>query len=86
MTPETLLTLYSRTGCHLCEDMCRQLQGLQQEIPFRLVLVDVDEIPEMRVRYDTRVPVLTHADRVLCELFLDATQVREYLCNAANGV
>ena len=86
MTRETLLTLYSRAGCHLCEEMWQQLQGLQQEIPFRLALVDVDGIPEMRARYDTRIPVLTHEDRVLCELILDVARVREYLCNAANGV
>lgn len=86
MTAKKLLTLYSRTGCHLCEEMWRELQGLQQEFPFRLTLVDVDEIPEMRLRYDTRVPVLAHGDRILSELFLDAVRVREYLCSGANGV
>jgi hypothetical protein len=86
VTAEKVLTVYSRPGCHLCEEMWRQLQGLQREIPFLLALVDVDEIPEMRMRYATRVPVLAHADRVLCELFLDEARVREYLCNGVNGV
>lgn len=86
MTADKLLTVYSRPGCHLCEEMWRQLQGLQREIPFRLTLVDVDEIPEMRMRYDTRVPVLVHEDQVLCELFLDEARVREYLCVGVNGV
>ena len=83
---EKLLTLYTRAGCHLCEDMWLQLQQLHQEIPFRLALVDVDETPELRVRYDSRVPVLAHAERVLSELFLDELRVREYLCAGVNGV
>ncbi len=86
MTKEKLLTVYSRRGCHLCEEMWGQLHRLQQEIPFRLALVDIDEEPEVRRRYDTRVPVLAHEGQVLCELFLDEARVREYLCLEVNGV
>ena len=46
--------LYTRAGCHLCEDALALLQkhGLKPE------LVDIDADPELRERYDVCVPVV----------------------------
>ena len=83
---ERVLTLYSRQGCHLCDQMWEQLQELRRQIPIRIVLVDVDSAPELQAHYGTRVPVLVHAEYELSELFLDEARVREYLCDRVNGV
>jgi glutaredoxin len=48
------VVLYTRAGCHLCDD-ARQLlisQGVTPE------LVDVDADPALRERFDTCVPVV----------------------------
>ncbi len=84
---QPLLRLYLRAGCHLCEDMLKQLEPLRKELPFRLDLVDVDANPDHRARYGERVPVLeTGEGRELSEFFLDEPRVRDYLCGPGNGV
>lgn len=52
------VTLYSRKGCHLCEDVLQVLQGLQVEFPFSLSVVDIDTDPSLRVRFQYLVPVV----------------------------
>jgi glutaredoxin len=48
------VVLYSRPGCHLCEVAAEVLarHGLTFEV------VDVDQDPQLRERYDTCVPVV----------------------------
>jgi thioredoxin reductase (NADPH) len=62
------LTLYSRSYCHLCDDMASALER-----------IDVDRDPALEASYGERVPVLAHGDVVLCHYFLDAPGVRAYL-------
>jgi glutaredoxin len=49
--------LYTRVGCHLCEDAEAVLRRLRAERPFELRLVDIDRDPELADRYGVRVPV-----------------------------
>jgi hypothetical protein len=60
MTPagERVVTLYTRVGCHLCEEAERVLREERAATPFRLELVDVDADPELARRYGVRVPVV----------------------------
>ncbi|MFC4425730.1 glutaredoxin family protein [Deinococcus navajonensis] len=55
------LTLYSRVGCHLCE----QAEAHLRSLAFRFSVVDVDAEPALRARYGNDVPVLAQGDRVL---------------------
>jgi glutaredoxin len=52
------VTLYTRVGCHLCEEAERVLRAEQAATPFRLELLDVDGDPELVRRYGLRVPVV----------------------------
>jgi glutaredoxin len=52
------VTLYTRAGCHLCEEAERVLRTEQSVTPFRLELVDIDRDPELVRRYGVRVPVV----------------------------
>jgi glutaredoxin len=53
MAPHSV-TLYTRTGCHLCEDAEALLvrHGLRPE------LVDIDSDPQLQARYTSCVPVV----------------------------
>ena len=53
-----LVTLYTRNGCHLCEEAERILRAEQSATPLELVTVDVDRDPELQRRYGVRVPVV----------------------------
>lgn len=52
--PVSQVILYTREGCHLCDDAEAMLirNGLKPQ------LVDIDGDPELRARYDVWVPVV----------------------------
>jgi len=75
--------LYSRSYCHLCDDMLTALRQLcPQALPIEVVDVDLDT--DLVERYDELVPVLMgvedgHAPRQLCNYFLNENSVRAFL-------
>lgn len=75
-------TLYSRSYCHLCQDMLDALNALQSaERPFTVEVVDVDADEALVARFDELVPVLYAAldQPELCHYFLDETAVKTAL-------
>lgn len=87
--PESMIhfTLYSRSYCHLCDDMLEAVQALSSEFPFTVELIDVDADEALVAQFDELVPVLfgqkPHADAVqLCNYFLDEPKVRAFLAAA----
>ncbi|WP_272976961.1 glutaredoxin family protein [Deinococcus geothermalis] len=56
-----VLTLYTRAGCHLCEQAQANLQALE----YRYEPLDVDRVPALKARYGDDVPVLALGERVL---------------------
>lgn len=73
------LTLYSRSWCHLCDDMLAGLQSLQARQPFALDIVDVDSRPALERRFGEFVPVLMHGEHELCHYHLNPAAVTDYL-------
>jgi glutaredoxin len=73
------LTVYIRHGCHLCTEMTQELERLRPELGFDFATVDIDAEPELRDRYDTRVPVLAAGDVEICYYFLDEAGLRGFL-------
>ena len=54
----TRVTVYTRFGCHLCEEAERVLRTEQATGGVALELVDIDRDPELVRRYGVRVPVV----------------------------
>ena len=78
-------TLYSRSWCHLCDDMYAALMALHSTaVPFTVEVVDVDADAALVARFDELVPVLFGdlARSELCHYFLDEDAVRRYLAAA----
>ncbi|WEF33845.1 glutaredoxin family protein [Pseudoduganella chitinolytica] len=74
----THFTLYSRSYCHLCQDMLDALERLRTpEHSFTVEVIDVDADPALVERFDELVPVLfAGLDRPeLCHYFLDEARV-----------
>jgi hypothetical protein len=85
---EIVFTLYSRSYCHLCDDMLRALEAMQAGAGrFTVDVVDVDADPALVERFDELVPVLFGdlAAPELCHYFLDPQAVRAHLASAAAG-
>ena len=80
LTPQ--FTLYSRSWCHLCEDMLAALQALAPPgRPFEVDVIDVDADPVLEARFNELVPVLYGQldEPELCHYFLDEAAVRRYI-------
>ena len=80
----THFLLYSRSYCHLCDDMLAALQALRAEFPFTVEVVDVDADQALVAQYDELVPVLlgrneSGANVQLCHYFLDEVRLRAFM-------
>jgi len=74
------LVLYSRPGCHLCEQALEELLALHhQGYRFELHEVDIESDEELLRRMLERIPVLELNGEVVSELVLDQTSVRSRL-------
>jgi glutaredoxin len=52
------VTLYTRAGCHLCEEAKRVIEAARGRADFDYQEVDIDGDAELRRRYNDEVPVI----------------------------
>ena len=60
--------IYSRHGCHLCEEALETLKNLQNEHSFEIEEIFIDGNPELEYAYGEQVPVI-HIDHVHHDFF-----------------
>jgi glutaredoxin len=77
------VTIYSRPGCHLCDEAKAQIAPLLNEFGGRLTEINIDEDPELRARYDYDVPVIFLGARKAAKHRVDPAQFRRQLSDAA---
>ena len=73
------LVLYTRVGCHLCDEAKATVAPLLQEFGVALKEVDVDTDPALAARYGEEVPVLALDARKLAKYRVDVQQLRRRL-------
>ena len=57
--PESIrIEIYSRPGCHLCDEAKAVIEPLTQRYAFQLTVTNVDSNPELRAAYGTEIPVI----------------------------
>jgi hypothetical protein len=85
------LILYSRPGCHLCDDARDAIQGLLEDRAARsqplaqLREVDITTDPELERRFFESIPVVElGADRL--ELAISPARIRRFLANHLDRV
>jgi thiol-disulfide isomerase/thioredoxin len=57
-----IVTLYTRPGCHLCEDAADMLERLAARLPFTIVEINILEDRNLYERYRYSIPVVAIAD------------------------
>ena len=67
----TELTLFSREGCHLCEDMLFALQNLSGQHGFSVRVVDIDEGSILREELNAAIPLLLLNGKVVSQYHLN---------------
>jgi glutaredoxin len=81
--PPLDVTLYTRPGCHLCEEAKAQIAPLLAAAGGKLREVNIDADPVLRARYDFDVPVLFLGARKVAKHRVDPAQFRRQLKEAA---
>jgi glutaredoxin-like protein DUF836 len=89
-TPLPELILYTRPGCHLCDDARALVQGLLEDRAARgqrlaaLHERDITTDPDIERRYFDRIPVVELGGQRL-ELATSASRLRRFLIDALDG-
>ncbi len=79
------VTLYTRVGCHLCDDAKAVLDEVRATLPFALDVVDIDRDPALRALYTTEVPVIAVDGRKAFKYRLTAGELVDRLTRAERG-
>ncbi len=75
-----MVTLYTRPGCHLCDEAREAILGLRDVVPpFELGEVNIDEDDGLLARYLERIPVVAVDGEVVSELELELDSLRAVL-------
>nr|WP_198980157.1 glutaredoxin family protein [Herbaspirillum sp. ASV7] len=82
--------IYSRSYCHLCEDLREALLVALGERPAQIEMIDVDADPALVEQYDELVPVLMGRDVAgswvrLCHYHLDVQALQGFLVAVDQG-
>ena len=76
----TAVTLYSRPGCHLCDEARQAILGLRDEVPpFELREVNIAQDEDLMARYLERIPVVVVDGELASELELNLDVLRAML-------
>jgi glutaredoxin len=76
----TEVLVYSRPGCHLCEEAIEAIVGLHGDgYRFELREVDIDSDELLLRRYLERIPVVEVDGEVVSDLVLDHDELRARL-------
>lgn len=78
-----MVTLYTRAGCHLCDEAKQQMAPLLAEFGGELREVDIDSDPALRAQYTNDVPVVFLGERKVAKHRVDLEQFRRQLSEAA---
>ena len=77
------VVLYTRPGCHLCEEMKAELRRARTAVPYELREVDVDSDPELARLHGLSIPGLAIDGRPAFKGRLTAAAFAEKLARRA---
>ena len=72
------LLVYSRRGCHLCEQLIEELLPLVRG-RLELRVCDIDSRDDWRTAYNERIPVVEYDGKVICQYHLDREALTDIL-------
>ena len=75
----TRVVLYTRPGCHLCDDARAMLERARATIPFAFQERNIDEDDALLRRHLERIPVIEVDGQEAFELLVDETELGRYL-------
>ncbi len=74
------IEVFSRQGCHLCEQLIEELSPLVRG-HLELVVHDIDSREDWLRDYDTRIPIVKYDGELVCQYHLDRDALAKILSN-----
>jgi glutaredoxin len=75
----SVITLYGRPGCHLCDEAREALERVRTQAPFTLEEVDIERDDDLLRRYLERIPVVSLNGEELFDFHVDEEALRTRL-------
>lgn len=79
------LVLYSRPGCHLCEEMKAVIVPASREFDCTLEEIDISDRPELETRFGMEIPVLCVNGRKAFKYRVTEVELRRRLAREGRG-
>jgi glutaredoxin len=73
------VVLYTRPGCHLCDDALAILERVRADLPFALEARDIERDDALLARYLERIPVVEVDGEEVFEFFVEEHELRRRL-------
>lgn len=80
------LRVYSRLGCHLCEDMLHELKQFERELAYRFEVYDVDDDETLFEQFNALVPIVFLGDQEIFRYFFEYATLKAVLENDQDRV
>lgn len=77
------LVVYSREGCHLCEEMLDALKMFQAELGYTLKVYDIDEDDLLLEKYNALVPLVCFRGQELLRYHFELAAVETAIAKQA---
>jgi glutaredoxin len=71
VNPSVVVSIYSKPGCHLCDEAKAQLVKLQSRRKFHLEEVDISRDEKLLAEFETRIPLIWVNGRLVCKYQVD---------------
>jgi hypothetical protein len=84
VSPPRQITLYTRAGCHLCDEAKVAIAPLVRQFGAILREIDIDQDPVLRHRYTNDVPVIFVGPLLFAKHHIDQQALRRQLEGAAH--
>jgi glutaredoxin len=73
------VTLYTRAGCHLCDEVKQVIEAVRLRIRFDYEEFDIDTDPQLRLLYNEEVPVILIDGRKAFKFRVTAAELQKKL-------
>lgn len=79
----TSVVIYSRPGCHLCDEMKAVVDRVGESVALEVAEIDVSGDPALEERYGLEIPVLLVDGRKVAKYRITASELRRILAGRA---
>src|SRR5262249_45818607 len=80
------IILYSRPGCHLCDEMKAVVNRVARHTPIALTEIDITGDPDLEARYGIEVPVLMLEGKKVAKYRIGEGELRRILAARSDEV